>query len=86
MRRLTGKTQGPIYFEGIRNYGDVERYKAALRALTPRELEDAYADENFGLSQVLHAKYGALQVAIILFGLGLLLAVVSALLALLPLR
>lgn len=71
------KDTSVIFWEGILSHCTPERYGEAVGALTPNDIEQQFAFENFQISRVLHKKYAALQLAVNLFACGLILTVIS---------
>ena len=73
---------GVIFWEDIRTYPTVEAYQNKLRSMDDQDVEDSYAYQNFYVSRVLHRKHFYIRWAMVVTMLGVLMAVVGLLVAL----
>lgn len=78
--RLPRGDAGLIFWEDIRSFATPIEYHLELYALTDNDIVSAYAEQNYLVSDVLHRKHRWLQRGIVLFGVGVVLSLLTYLL------
>lgn len=78
--RLPRGKRGVIFWEDIRSFPTFEEYYEKLSNMTEEKINEEYAQQNYLISNVLHKKHYWLQRGILLFGLGVVLSLLTYLL------
>jgi hypothetical protein len=78
--RLPSGKRGVIFWEEIRSFASFDKYHSELAALTDKGISEAYARQNYLVSDVLHEKHLWLRRGIVLFGVGVAVSLLTYLL------
>ncbi len=74
--RLDKKSGSPIFWEGIVSRATIGAYVQEVMQLDQSQIEQAYAAQNYHLSEILCTKYRAIQRCARLFTIGIIFACV----------
>lgn len=74
--RLDKKSGSPIFWEGIVSRATIDAYVQEVMQLDQSQIEQAYAAQNYHLSEILCTKYRAIQRCARLFTIGIIFACV----------